>query len=141
MATASSSPVSTKLAAREDRRLLLRYHREGDLRERRDRRAARELGLKEEEVLEAFEAARAYDSLSLDASRAGGEDSEDSRFGDALGEEDACFELVELGATIAPALRELPDRDRRILYLRFVEDLTSRRSPPRSGSRRCTSRG
>ena len=88
-------------------------------------------------MLEAFQAARAYDSLSLDAPRAGGEDSEDSRFG----EEDACFELVELGATIAPALRELPDRDRRILYLRFVEDLTSRRSPPRSGSRRCTSRG
>jgi len=43
MATASSSPVSTKAAAREDRRLLLRYHREGDLGERRDRRAAREL--------------------------------------------------------------------------------------------------
>ena len=92
-------------------------------------------------MLEAFQAARAYDSLSLDASRAGGEDSEDSRFGDALGEEGARYELVELGATIAPALRELPDRDRRILYLRFVEDLTSRRSSPRSASRRCTSRG
>jgi len=85
---------------------------------------ARELGLAEEEVLEAFEAAMAYSSLSLDAPRPGGEDPDDSRFGDTLGEEDPRFELVELGATIAPALRELPERDRRILHLRFVDDMT-----------------
>jgi RNA polymerase sigma-B factor len=64
------------------------------------------------------------DSLSLDAPRPGGEDSEDSGFGDVSGEEDVRFEPVELGATIAPALRALPERDRRILHLRFVEDMT-----------------
>ena len=85
---------------------------------------AGELPLTEEEVLEALEAGLAYDSLSLDAPRPGGEDPDDSRFGDTLGEEDGRFELVELGATIAPALRDLPERDRRILHLRFVEDLT-----------------
>ena len=41
-----------------------------------------------------------------------------------LGQEDAGFEAVEYGATIAPAIQRLSDRDRRILHMRFVEDLT-----------------
>jgi RNA polymerase sigma-B factor len=85
---------------------------------------AGEIDATEEEVLEAFEAALAYDSLSLDAPRPGGEDPDDSRFGDTIGEEDERFELIELSATIAPALRDLPERDRRILHMRFSEDMT-----------------
>lgn len=85
---------------------------------------AAELDLAEEEVLEALEAALAYDSLSLDAARPGGEDPDDWRCGDSIGEEDGRFELVDLRATIAPALRGLPERDRRILRMRFVEGMT-----------------
>jgi RNA polymerase sigma-B factor len=85
---------------------------------------AAELELGEEAVLEALEAALAYDALSLDAPRPGGEDPDESRFGDAVGEEDGRFELVELGATIAPAVRGLPERERRILKMRFVDDMT-----------------
>src|SRR5215210_5522265 len=55
------------------------------------------LDLAEEQVLEAFEAALAYDSLSLDAPRPGAEDPDASGYGDTLGEEDRRFELVELG--------------------------------------------
>jgi RNA polymerase sigma-B factor len=94
---------------------------------------AEALSLSEEEVLEAFEAAMAYDSLSLDAPRSGGDDADDSSFSDTLGEEDGRFELVELGATIAPALRELPDRDRRILHMRFSEDMTQSQIAARIG--------
>jgi RNA polymerase sigma-B factor len=82
------------------------------------------LDLAEEQVLEAFEAALAYDSLSLDAPRPGAEDPDASGYGDTLGEEDRRYELVELGASIAPALQELPDRERRILRMRFIDDMT-----------------
>ena len=82
------------------------------------------LALPEEQVLEAFEAALAYDSLSLDAPRPGAEDSDASGYADTLGEEDRRYELVELGASIAPALKELPERERRILRMRFIDDMT-----------------
>ncbi len=85
---------------------------------------AAELELAEEEVLEPLEAAPAYDSLSLDAARPGGEDPDDSLCADSIGEEDGRFELVERGATMAPALRGLPESDRRILRMRFVEGMT-----------------
>jgi RNA polymerase sigma-B factor len=80
-----------------------------------------------EEVLEAMEAATAYDSVSLEAPRSNSEgegDSDSSEFLDRLGGEDPGYELAEYSATIAPELRALPERDRLVLHLRFVEDLT-----------------
>jgi RNA polymerase sigma-B factor len=85
---------------------------------------ARELEFSEEHVLEALEAGRAHHSVSLDAPRPGGDDLDDSPASEALGAEDERFELIELGASIMPALRKLPERDRRTLHLRFVEDMT-----------------
>jgi RNA polymerase sigma-B factor len=85
---------------------------------------ARDLDLPEEQVLEAMEAALAYDALSLEAPRPGGDEAGDAVFGDTIGELDERYELVELAATIAPALRDLDERDRRILHMRFLEDLT-----------------
>ena len=76
-----------------------------------------------EEVLEALEAATAYDSVPLDAPRPNGDDDPDGVV-DRLGAEDPGFELAEYSATLAPELRALPERDRLVLYLRFVEDLT-----------------
>ncbi len=85
---------------------------------------ASDLDLSEEHVLEAMEAALAYDALSLEAPRPGGDEAGDAVFGDTIGEVDGRYELVELAATIAPALRDLDERDRRILHMRFMEDLT-----------------
>jgi len=42
-------------------------------------------------------------------------------------------ELVEYGATIAPTLAALPARDRIVLHLRFVEDLTQAEIAERVG--------
>jgi RNA polymerase sigma-B factor len=83
---------------------------------------AEALGATREEVLEAMEAALAYDAASLEAPR--GDGSEADSWADNLGAEDERFELVEYSATIAPTLRALPERDRTVLHLRFVEDLT-----------------
>src|SRR5215212_5811054 len=91
------------------------------------------LDLNQEQVLEALEAALAYDALSLEAPRTGGEEPTDSAFGDTLGTDDERFELVELGVTIAPALRQLPERERRILHMRFAEDMTQSEIAARIG--------
>jgi RNA polymerase sigma-B factor len=76
-----------------------------------------------EEVLEAMEAATAYDSVPLEAPGSADEGGR-AGFVERLGEEDPGFELAEYSASLAPELRELSERDRRVLYLRFVEDLT-----------------
>jgi RNA polymerase sigma-B factor len=89
------------------------------------------MDLPREEVLEAMEAAVAYDAASLDAPRGG--DDEAESYADALGEEDERFELIEYSAAIAPTLKALPERDRLVLHLRFVEDLTQSEIAERIG--------
>jgi RNA polymerase sigma-B factor len=91
------------------------------------------IDMNEEQVLEAFEAGLAYDSLSLDAPRPGAEDPDAAGYGDTIGEEDERFELVELGVSIAPALSDLPERERQILRMRFKEDMTQSEIAARVG--------
>jgi RNA polymerase sigma-B factor len=76
-----------------------------------------------EDVLEALETASAHHSTSLDAPREDG-DEESGSLADAFGEEDDRYELVDASVTIAAAARQLSARERRVLVLRFVEDLT-----------------
>lgn len=85
-----------------------------------------------EQVLEAMQAAGAYDAVSLDAFRFG-EEGEGETYAEGLGFEDERFDLIEYGATIAPTLRSLPARDRIVLRLRFVEDLTQAEIAERVG--------
>jgi RNA polymerase sigma-B factor len=85
-----------------------------------------------EEVIDALQAIRAYEALSLDAPRPGAED-DVMAYGDAMGEEDARFELVELDATITAVLEHIPPRERLIFRMRFVEDLTQTEIAARVG--------
>ena len=66
-----------------------------------------QLDLSQEQVLEAMEAASAYDAVSLEAYRFGDE-GDGETYAESIGEEDERFELVEYGATIAPTLEALP---------------------------------
>jgi RNA polymerase sigma-B factor len=43
---------------------------------------------------------------------------------DVLGEDDPSLEVLEGWASVEPALKELPARERHVLYLRFVRGLT-----------------
>jgi RNA polymerase sigma-B factor len=90
------------------------------------------IGLGTEHVLEAMEAASAYDAVSLESYRFGDE-SDGETYAETIGVEDDRFELVEYGATIAPTLHALPARDRVVLHLRFVEDLTQAEIAQRVG--------
>jgi RNA polymerase sigma-B factor len=93
---------------------------------------AEHTGFTLEEVLEALDASNAYSPVALDAPHPGEDDSLRT-LGDTLGEEDGRFELVELGEAIAPALQALPERERTILHLRFVADMTQSEIADRVG--------
>jgi RNA polymerase sigma-B factor len=76
-----------------------------------------------EEVLDALEAAAAHHSRSLDAPHDAGDD-DPGTLADSLGSEDKGFEFVELSATVSLAVRDLSERERQVLALRVIEDLT-----------------
>ncbi len=53
-----------------------------------------------EDVLEAMEAATAYEAASLDAPRPGSGDDDDWSYGEALADEEHGYELVEIGESL-----------------------------------------
>jgi RNA polymerase sigma-B factor len=80
------------------------------------------IGLSTEEVLEAIDAGNAYHALSMDSPWHEGDN--ETPVVESLGEDDHGYDAVEYGAAIAPVLSELSRRERTVLHLRFVEDLT-----------------
>ncbi|MGH2708590.1 MAG: SigB/SigF/SigG family RNA polymerase sigma factor [Actinomycetota bacterium] len=77
-------------------------------------------GLSEEEVLEGIDASQAYSTTSLDAP------AEDQAAPPpaALGALDESLELVESRTSVIHLLEKLPERERRILFLRFFQERT-----------------
>jgi RNA polymerase sigma-B factor len=68
-------------------------------------------------------AMEAYETCSLDTPRPSDDGTGDS-YVETLGDDDERFELIECDATLCAAIAEISRRDRRILRMRFVEDLT-----------------
>ena len=83
------------------------------------REVAQELGIEEEEVLSALEARHALSADSL--TTADGDGGEGDRLGGAL---DPAFEEIEEREALRPLLEGLPARERRILTLRFAEEMS-----------------
>lgn len=81
------------------------------------------LKISEDDVLEGLEAAQSYSTLSLDGS-AGDPDGEAPALVDTLGTDDAALENVEYRETLRPLLAALPDRERKIVLLRFFHNKT-----------------
>jgi RNA polymerase sigma-B factor len=90
----------------------------------RPRDVAEAIGVSVEDVLEAMEAATAYETTSLDAPRASAADDEDWTHADVLADEETGYELVELNEALRGTLEALPARERMILRLRFERDMT-----------------
>jgi len=98
------------------------------------RDVANALGSSVEEVLEAMEAATAYEATSLDAPRPGGDDDDGGwTLGDSVADEDPGYELVEIGETLRGTMHALPAREREILHLRFERDMTQAEIAERVG--------
>lgn len=85
---------------------------------------ARHAGMTEEEAGAGLEALGSYSALSLDAEVQGGEDG--FTLADAMGGPDPALDVVVDREAVRPRLGGLPDRERRILYLRFFRDMTQR---------------
>jgi len=92
---------------------------------------AEHIGASSEDVLEALEAAVAYEPVSLDTSPGGNDD--DETWAQSVGAEDPGYDLVEYGATLAPAMKVLPERERLILHMRFAQDMTQSEIADRIG--------
>ncbi|GAA1928152.1 RNA polymerase sigma factor SigF [Streptomyces durmitorensis] len=82
------------------------------------------MDLTEDEVIEARTASNGYNSTSLDATLHGERDDSEAALADFIGAEDPAMELVEDFHALAPLLAQLEERDREILRLRFVDELT-----------------
>jgi RNA polymerase sigma-B factor len=82
---------------------------------------ARHLEVTEEEVAEAIEIGRLYNPVSLSAPA--GPDS-DVGIADPLGDLDPGMEAVDNRESVKPLLASLPERERKILTMRFFGDMT-----------------
>ncbi|MCX4513782.1 RNA polymerase sigma factor SigF [Streptomyces sp. NBC_01619] len=83
------------------------------------------MSLSEADVIEARKASNAYNSASLDAALTGDSTQDgEAALADFIGEEEPALELIQDFHSLAPLIAELEDRDRQILHLRFVEELT-----------------
>jgi RNA polymerase sigma-B factor len=90
------------------------------------------MSLPEDEVREARLASNGYNSSSLDAAISTSEDGE-ALLQDFIGVEDGALELVEDFHALAPLIAELDERDRQIIHMRFVEELTQAQIGERLG--------
>ena len=80
---------------------------------------AKHLGVTVDEVAEALESNAAYSTVSLDS----GSD-ESPTIGDSVGSLDEALEGVEYRESLKPLLAALDDREKRILQMRFFDNLS-----------------
>ncbi|HEX6754568.1 MAG TPA: SigB/SigF/SigG family RNA polymerase sigma factor [Mycobacteriales bacterium] len=85
-------------------------------------------GVSEEQVLEALECIRACRTASLESPARG-----TRTLGEVLGSDDTAFDRVDLHEALGMSLAQLPDRERRILQLRFFGDMTQAQIAARLG--------
>ncbi|MCM2390639.1 SigB/SigF/SigG family RNA polymerase sigma factor [Streptomyces albipurpureus] len=82
-------------------------------------------GLTVAEVRAGLEAIGCFNALSLDAQPQGGDHG--FTLADAMGGPDPALDAVIDREAVKPRLRQLPERERRILYMRFFRDMTQSR--------------
>jgi RNA polymerase sigma-B factor len=78
-----------------------------------------------EDVLTGMEALESFRALSLDAQLTAGDDG--YALADTLGAPETGYDTVIAREAVKPRLQELPERERRILDLRFFHDMTQSR--------------
>lgn len=92
------------------------------------RELARHLDLGEEEVIEGLVAANGYSTQSLESPSTGEDDQGSSlqttRRQPVTEETSRAIELFEDLHALGPLLKQLPERDQEILYLRFAQEMT-----------------
>ncbi|MFE5288598.1 RNA polymerase sigma factor SigF [Nocardia sp. NPDC056611] len=97
------------------------------------RELAAELKVDQSELTQALLAANAYQSSSLEA--ACPDDGENTPLAmlDALGAEETGYEYVDQYLAVGPLIAELPERERRVLTMRFFDSMTQYQIAQRLG--------
>lgn len=90
-----------------------------------------ELGISPEEYAEATAAQGCFRPTSLDQPTS--DDGAGRTIGELLPGEDRDLDISEARATVLPLVRALPERDRRVVYLRYFEELTQQEIGERIG--------
>jgi RNA polymerase sigma-B factor len=94
---------------------------------------AAELGVDEEQVIEALVSDQGWNAVSLDAPVGGAQDGNEVTVADGLSQVETGFEKVDDLVSLRPLLDRLPPRERRILALRYFEELTQQQIGERVG--------
>jgi RNA polymerase sigma-B factor len=84
---------------------------------------AEHLGAQPEEIVEAFDASAAYSATSLERPLVPG-DEQGASLGETLGGDDDAYEWVVDREALKPLLAALPEKDKRILLMRFFRGMT-----------------
>ncbi|MEV4133937.1 RNA polymerase sigma factor SigF [Dactylosporangium sp. NPDC049742] len=85
---------------------------------------AARLNVSEEEIIEGLDCGQAYRALSLDAPAGDNTDAGANGLGDLLGGEDPDMVNVENREALRPILAKLPEREQKIIAMRFHGNLT-----------------
>ena len=85
-----------------------------------------EMGVSEEEVLEALESGRAYSTYSLDQDIDENSDEQGTNLDRYLGDEEEGFSQFEFGDVVNKLLEELNDQEKSILMKRFFDEMSQR---------------
>jgi len=93
---------------------------------------AGDIGADLEDVLEALTVLHSSDVMSLDIPREGSDGERETHL-ERLTDEEQGYELVEDRAAVASAMELLPERERVVLGLRFLQDLTQTQIAERLG--------
>ena len=89
-------------------------------------------GLALGQVIEGLVAGSSYNTLSIDSG--GGSDDDDARaIADTLGDVDTGLDQIENRESLRPLLEALPERERKVLVLRFFESMTQSQIAERIG--------
>ncbi|HWE90909.1 MAG TPA: RNA polymerase sigma factor SigF [Pseudonocardiaceae bacterium] len=99
----------------------------------RPREIARRLDVPVEQVYEGMEVAHAYNAESLQVGGDSDDDNAAMALGDRLGVEEHGLADTENRVTLYPALAKLPDRERRIVIMRFFGNMTQTQIAQRIG--------
>ncbi|MFI5908010.1 sigma-70 family RNA polymerase sigma factor [Dactylosporangium sp. NPDC051541] len=92
---------------------------------------AAHLGVDEEEIIEVLAAGHLQHPMSIDAPT--GADEDDATVADVVGADDPAFGLVDLRVSLPAAMAGLPERERKIVALRFYGNLSQSEIAARLG--------
>jgi len=93
---------------------------------------AERLGVQPDDVLEAMEMSSALTPLSIDATVGSGEDG-GRQLGESVGGEDPNLDRVEMRQVLERAMQHLNERERRIMIMRFFEEMSQSEVAKRLG--------